>query len=75
MKMVTEQEFKEVTRALDNCIDTLRSWLKASVMQLGQVSRYKRIHRQMRLAGISSSRRWAHKKTGLRQSAVLFFDG
>ena len=102
--MVTEQgrQPTEVAKELGICIDTLRSWLKASGIQMGQASRLsreqqrnqalrrrlvalqekypamgldslyhllkpefgcsrKRVHRQMRLAGVSSARRRACK--------------
>ena len=50
VKMVAEQgrDPKEVARDLGICIDTLRSWLKASGMQLGQVSRYNREQQRIR---------------------------
>lgn len=41
IKMVTEQgrQPREVARDLGICIDTLRTWLKASGIQMGQASR------------------------------------
>ena len=48
--MVTEQgqEPKEVARELGICIDTLRSWMKVSGMQLSQVSCYNREQQRIR---------------------------
>lgn len=109
VRMVTEQgrQPKEAAKELGICIDTLRNWLKASGIQMGQASRLnreqqrirrnqafrrrlvelhekypamgldslyhllkpefgcsrKRVHRQMRLIGISSARRRAYKST------------
>ena len=50
VKMVTEQgqEPKEVARELGICIDTLRSWMKVSGMQLSQVSCYNREQQRIR---------------------------
>lgn len=50
VRMVTEQrrEPKEVARDLGICIDILRSWLKASGMEMGQVSRHNRDKQRIR---------------------------
>ena len=44
VRLVTEQGRQpvEVAKELGICIDTLRSWLKASGIQMGQVSRQNR---------------------------------
>ena len=44
VRLVTEQGRQpvEVAKELGICIDTLRSWLKASGVQMGQVSRQNR---------------------------------
>ena len=48
--MVTEQgrQPKEVARDLGICIDTLRAWLKASGVQMGQASRQNREQQKIR---------------------------
>ena len=50
VRMVTEQrrEPKEVARDLGICIDTLRSWLKAAGMEMGQVSPHNRDKQRIR---------------------------
>src|SRR5699024_11984502 len=47
VRLVTEQGRQpvEVAKELGICIDTLRSWLKASGIQMGQVSRQNREQR------------------------------
>ena len=48
--MVTEQGRQpvEVARELGICIDTLRAWLKASGVQMGQASRLNRERQRIR---------------------------
>ena len=50
IRMVTEQGRQpvEVARELGICIDTLRSWLKASGVQMGQASRLNREQQRIR---------------------------
>lgn len=50
IRMVTEQgrPSTEVAKELGICIDTLRSWLKASGVQMGQADRQNRDTRRMR---------------------------
>ncbi len=48
--MVTEQgrQPRDVAKELGICIDTLRSWLKASGVQMGQASRQNREQQRIR---------------------------
>jgi len=48
--MVVEQQrpSREVAAELGICIDTLRSWLKATGVQAGSADRQSREHRRMR---------------------------
>ncbi|RKJ79089.1 hypothetical protein D7X33_08885 [Butyricicoccus sp. 1XD8-22] len=48
--MVTEQgrQPKEVARDQGICIDTLRAWLKAFGVQMGQASRQNRVQQKIR---------------------------
>jgi transposase len=48
--MVTEQgrPSREVANELGICIDTLRNWLKAAGVQLGQTDRQNRDNRRLR---------------------------
>ena len=50
VRLVTEQGRQpvEVAKELGICIDTLRSWLKASGVQMGQVSRQNREQKRIR---------------------------
>ncbi len=50
VRLVTEQgrQPTEAAKELGICIDTLRSWLKASGIQLGQASRQNREQRRIR---------------------------
>lgn len=50
VRMVTEQGRQpvEVAKELGICIDTLRSWLKASGIQMGQASRLNREQQRIR---------------------------
>jgi len=50
VKMVVEQQrsCREVAADLGICIDTLRSWLKATGVQTGAVNRQNREYRRMR---------------------------
>ena len=50
VRMVTEQgrPSKEVAQELGICIDTLRSWLKAAGVQMGQADRQNRNARRER---------------------------
>ncbi|MGO5116664.1 transposase [Candidatus Avoscillospira sp. LCP25S3_F1] len=70
VKLVTEQgrEPKEVARDLGICIDTLRSWLKASGMQLGQVSRYNR--EQQRIRELEAEIRTLRKQLGEKEEVI-----
>ncbi|MGO5097637.1 transposase [Agathobaculum sp. LCP25S3_E8] len=70
VKMVTEQgrDPKEVARDLGICIDTLRSWLKASGMQLGQVSRYNR--EQQRIRDLEAEIRTLRKQLGEKEEVI-----
>ena len=66
VRLVTEQGRQpvEVAKELGICIDTLRSWLKASGVQMGQVSKQNREQKRIRswkqrTAACASS--WARK--------------
>ena len=50
VRLVTEQGRQpvDVAKELGICIDTLRSWLKASGVQMGQVSRQNREQKRIR---------------------------
>lgn len=50
VQLVTEQgrQPADVAKELGICIDTLRSWLKASGIQMGQASRLNREQRRIR---------------------------
>ena len=50
MRLVTEQgrQPTEVAKELGICIDTMRSWLKASGVQLGEASRQNREQQRIR---------------------------
>ena len=50
VKMVVEQQrpSREAAAELGICIDTLRSWLKATGVQAGSADRQSREHRRMR---------------------------
>ena len=50
VRLVTEQGHQpaDVAKELGICIDTLRSWLKASGIQMGQASRLNREQRRIR---------------------------
>lgn len=70
VKMVTEQgrDPREVARDLGICIDTLRSWLKASGMQLGQVSRYNR--EQQRIRELEAEIRTLRRQLGEKEEVI-----
>lgn len=70
VKMVTEQgrEPKEVARDLGICMDTLRSWLKASGMQMGQVSRHNR--EQQRIRELETEIRALRKQLGEKEEVI-----
>ncbi len=59
VQMVTVQgrQPTEVARELGICIDTLRSWLKAAGVQMGQASRSNRIDTQLTLAALDMAYR------------------
>ena len=64
VRMVTEQgrPSKEVAQELGICIDTLRSWLKAAGVQMGQADRQNRNARRER--ELEAEVRALRKKTG-----------
>ena len=70
VKMVTEQgqEPKAVAQDLGICIDTLRSWLKATGMQMGQVSRYNR--EQQRIRELEGEIRTLHKQLSEKEEVI-----
>lgn len=70
VRMVTEQgrEPKEVARDLGICIDTLRSWLKAAGIQLGQVSRHN--GEQQRIRELEAEIRALRKQLGEKEEVI-----
>lgn len=70
VRMVTEQgrEPREVARDLGICIDTLRNWLKAAGMQLGQVSRRNR--EQQRIRELEAENRALRKQLGEKEEVI-----
>ena len=67
VRMVTEQgrQPTEVAKGLGICIDTLRSWLKASGIQMGQASRLNREQQRMRYThyhGLAQVSNWVRLK-------------
>ena len=70
VRMVTEQgrEPKEVARDLGICIDTLRSWLKAAGIQLGQVSRHN--GEQQRIRDLEAEIRALRKQLGEKEEVI-----
>ena len=64
--MVTVQgrQSKEVAQELGICVDTLRTWLKASGIEMGQASRQNREQRKIREleAGLKALRKQLAEK-------------
>lgn len=68
--MVTEQgrQPTEVAKELGICIDTLRSWLKASGIQMGQASRLNR--EQQRIRELEVEVRTLRKQLGEKEEVI-----
>ncbi len=70
VRLVTEQgrQPAEVAKELGICIDTLRSWLKASGIQLGQASRLNR--EQQRIRELEMEVRTLRKQLGEKEEVI-----
>ena len=70
VRLVTEQgrQPTEVAKELGICIDTLRSWLKASGIQMGQVSRLNR--EQQRIRELEAEVRTLRKQLGEKEEVI-----
>ena len=70
VRLVTEQGRQpvEVAKELGICIDTLRSWLKASGVQMGQVSKQNR--EQKRIRELEAENRSLRKQLGEKDEVI-----
>ncbi len=70
VRLVTEQgrQPTEVSKELGICIDTLRNWLKASGIQMGQASRLNR--EQQRIRELEAENRALHKQLGEKEEVI-----
>lgn len=70
VRLVTEQgrQPTEVARELGICIDTLRSWLKASGVQMGQASRHNR--EQQHIRELEAEIRALRKQLGEKEEVI-----
>ena len=70
VRMVTEQgrPSREVAAELGICIDTLRSWLKSSGIQMGQASRQNR--EQQRIRELEAEIRALRKQLGEKEEVI-----
>ena len=70
VRLVTEQgrQPTEVAKELGICIDTLRSWLKSSGIQMGQASRLNR--EQQRIRELESEVRNLRKQLGEKEEVI-----
>ena len=70
VRMVTEQgrQPTEVAKDLGICIDTLRSWLKATGIQMGQASRQNR--EQQRIRELEAENRALRKQLGEKDEVI-----
>ena len=70
VRLVTEQGRQpvEVAKELGICIDTLRSWLKASGVQMGQVSRQNR--EQKRIRELEAENRSLRRQLGEKDEVI-----
>ena len=70
VRLVTEQGRQpvEVAKELGICIDTLRSWLKASGVQMGQASRQNR--EQQRIRELETELRGLRKQLGEKDEVI-----
>ena len=70
VRLVTEQgrQPKEAAKELGICIDTLRNWMKASGIQLGQASRLNR--EQQRIRELEAEVRTLRKQLGEKEEVI-----
>ncbi len=70
VRMVTEQGRQpvDVARDLGICVDTLRSWLKAAGIQMGQASRLNR--EQQRIRELETENRALRKQLGEKEEVI-----
>ena len=70
VRLVTEQGRQpvEVAKELGICIDTLRSWLKASGVQMSQVSRQNR--EQKRIRELEAENRSLRRQLGEKDEVI-----
>ena len=70
VRLVTEQgrQPTEVAKELGICIDTLRNWLKASGVQMGQASRQNR--EQQRIRELEAELRGLRKQLGEKDEVI-----
>ncbi len=70
VRLVTEQgrQPTDVAKELGICIDTLRNWLKASGVQLGQASRQNR--EQQRIRELEAEVRTLRKQLGEKEEVI-----
>ncbi|WP_301067437.1 transposase [uncultured Duncaniella sp.] len=70
IRMVTEQGRQpvQVAKELGICIDTLRSWLKLSGIQMGQASRINR--EQQRIRELEAENRALRKQLGEKDEVI-----
>ena len=70
VRLVTEQgrQPTEVAKELGICIDTLRNWLKASGIQMGQASRLNR--EQQRIRELEGEVRALRKQLGEKEEVI-----
>ncbi len=70
VRLVTEQgrQPSDVAKELGICIDTLRSWLKVSGVQMGQVSRQNR--EQQRIRELEAENRALRKQLGEKEEVI-----
>ena len=70
MRLVTEQgrQPTEVAKELGICIDTLRNWLKACGVQMGQASRQNR--EQQRIRELEAENRGLRKQLGEKEEVI-----
>ena len=70
VRLVTEQgrQPTDVAKELGICIDTLRNWLKASGVQMGQVSRLNR--EQQRIRELEAENRNLRRQLGEKEEVI-----
>ncbi len=70
VRLVTEQgrQPTDVAKELGICIDTLRSWLKASGIQMGQASRLNR--EQQRIRELEAENRALRKQLSEKEEVI-----